>query len=415
MLKDNSFFASINNGKWVFLANLAQSILSFSILMVLIRLGSKEDVGVFSYIQAIFLPVHLFFSLKLRTIECSDVTEAYQPSTYHVVRMLCSKANLFLGLFLTLTLLEPEQYFVGIALLISYSFLIIRESYGSNFLKKRQGWAFFLVNASNATFSILAFSLSFYLYRDLLTSLVALLFARIVSYFLVEKIVAIKVFGKDILKEYDFRKIKKEVPAVVKLGVPLGLTALLGALFTSIPRFLVEAMDGVAALAIFSTVTSLNFAINIFVNSYVQAMLPEMAKLYIDNRKEHVKKILVAIFKIILAGTILGISASLIGERFLGLVFGDQYSEYVFELVCAVFSASALGIFSIGNLMLSSQKSYFVQLPLYALVVFAITVSVYFGVKWLGLPGAIAGQGLGYLAGFIGCCMFFYRRKNWDA
>lgn len=400
----------VGHGRWVLLGNLVQSALSFIILITLVRLGTKKDVGTFAYAQAVLLPAQLFFTLKLRTIECSDVESRYSSVIYHQVRRLSGLGNIIAGAILIMALLPIENWLLAFSLLLSYSLLIIRESYGSNFLKENMGFNYFINNSANVFFSVLGFGAAFWFTRDLLLSLVSLFGFRLVSYFVVEKNYAAQAFGKEILNPNN-KKIKHEVIEVVKLGLPLGFTALLGALFSSVPRMMIEQDKGVEALGVFSAVSSLVFVFNVFINSYVQASLPAVSRLYLDDSASHLKVIAVAIAKIIVVCLIVALLSGLWGGGFLRLAFGDQYQGYYRELMCVVFTACCLGLFSIGNLLLSSRGSYFVQLPIYMLIVFFVSVFVYVGLEKYDLVGAIIGQGLGYLLGFFACFFWFFYRK----
>src|SRR5690554_3474882 len=97
-----------SNHRWALSANLFQAVISWLLLFILIRFGDKEDVGLYSYIQALILPVQLFFTLKLRVIQCSDTLNEYDAAEYHKVRFASALLNCIIGA-LVLTVIADDN------------------------------------------------------------------------------------------------------------------------------------------------------------------------------------------------------------------------------------------------------------------------------------------------------------------
>src|SRR5690606_10948007 len=86
-----------------------------------------------------------------------------------------------------------------------------------------------------------------------------------------------------------------------------------------------------------------------------------------------------------------------IGGAVLALVFGDEYSTYVDELAAVVVVGSMLSFFSITNLMLSAQRSFNVQLPIYILIALVVFIASHELVSAYGMIGGMYAQGVGYI------------------
>lgn len=401
---------SLNNYHWALLANLAQAFFSWVLLFIIIRLGTKQDVGVFSYLQAILLPLQLFFTLKLRTIQCSDVDFLRSDLEYHRTRQVSTFCFVIVSITVLLfSALSESLLYSGLALVFSYAVYILRESYISILQRESRNNGFFFLNASSGFLSVPIFLLLYLITQSLLFSLIGLAAGRFASYIFVEK----KIFSlwapvaSDALDGNAVRI--DSLKRVLASAWPLGVAALLGSLFTSIPKIVIERELGIEALADYSAVISLLVAYNLLINSFVQSALPNLAREYLVDRIKFNKKIKFAFSRIFFITAIIGLFAYVFGEEFLALLFGEDYRRLNKEFIFVVLSGASLSVFSIANLMLSSQRTYFMQLPVY-LVTCGIVFSLsYFLVESLGVAGPIIAQGLAYGIGAIMAVFVFLR------
>lgn len=404
---------ALSNYHWALLANLTQVFFSWLLLFVVIRFGSKQDVGVFSYLQAVLLPLQLFFTLKLRTIQCSDVQDRNEVVEYHRVRQISAVGFLLVSLALLLLLELPESSFLaGGLLMLSYSVYILRETYIAEFQRASLNYRFFLVNASSAGFSSLLFIGLYFFSNDLILSLVGLVFGRVTSYVAVEK----AVYFRSPLGDPGKFEISPRATRIKELffrASPLGLAALLGSLFTSIPKIVIERDLGLESLADYSAVTSLLVAYNLLISSFVQSALPNLAKTYSSDRGEFLKAIRSAFWRVLLITYFICLFFYFTGGSFLAFVFGPEYSRLDQELLFVVLSGAFLSVFSIANLMLSSQQTYFLQLPVYAVTAGLVLALANISVPVHGLKGAILSQSAAFfVGGLLAIAVFAMRAKG---
>ncbi len=392
---------TLSNYHWALLANLVQVFFSWLLLFTVIRLGSKQDVGLFSYLQAVLLPLQLFFTLKLRTIQCSDVQCANEVVEYHRVRQIAGASFLVLSLVLLLILNLPEaSFFAGLFFVLSYVVYILRETYVAEFQRALQNQNFFVVNASSALSSSLLFILLYFFSENLVLSLAGLVFGRVISYAVVERIVYFR-SASGRLEQFRKKPKAERVKSLFGRAWPLGFAALLGSLFTSIPKILIESDLGLESLADYSAVTSLLVAYNLLISSFVQSALPDAAKMYSVDRIKFFRMMRFAFRRLFLVTLFVGSFFYFFGTQFLVVVFGDEYGRLEPELLFVVLSGAFLSVFSIANLMLSSQQTYFLQLPVYAVTAGLIYLLAEFVVRDYGLQGVILSQAIAYLAGAV--------------
>lgn len=405
---------NMKKGYWVFLANILQSTVSVVILLLIIRLGTQEDVGNYSYVQGILLPIQLFFTLKLRTIQCADYNSKYSYYEYHGVRRTMALLNFLAGiLVISLMFAEGQRFYVGFFLLISYTVLLLRESYVAQLLFKGVGKGYFFINGVNGFVSVVSFSTVYFLSENLVSAVAAVGLVRLLSYLFLEKRIVSKHLA-DAKLERVFKVWPLSTRYLVAKSWPLGVTALLGALFTTLPRLAVDYYQGVEMLGVFTAITSLLFFFNLLVNSFIQSALPSMALSYSIDIGAFRRKIISALCRIALTGFVCMLVVYLLGDYILWIVFGSEYRGYKFELLWVTVSGCFLALFSIGNLMLSSQQSFYIQFPIYGIVAAVISIGSVAGVQFYGIAGVLAGQSAGYLVGFFACYIFYkkYRLKG---
>lgn len=401
---------TLNNYHWALLANLTQAFFSWVLLFIIIRLGNKQDVGVFSYLQAILLPLQLFFTLKLRTIQCSDVNFISSDLEYHRVRRVSTFCFFMVSVAVLLfSGISGGLLYSGLALVFSYAVYILRESYISILQRESKNNRFFFLNASSGLFSVPVFLFLYLVTESLLFSLIGLAAGRFVSYIFVEGRVFL-LRAPDASNALAGNAVRVgSVKRIVASAWPLGVAALLGSLFTSIPKVVIESQLGLESLADYSAVISLLVVYNLLISSFVQSALPNLAREYLVDRLKFNRKIRLAFSRIFLITAIIGFFAYLFGESFLALLFGEDYRRLNKEFILVVMSGASLSVFSIANLMLSSQRTYFMQLPVYLVTCGIVFVLSYCFIDSMGVAGPIIAQGFAYAIGALMAVFIFLR------
>lgn len=394
-MKQNILFA--------LLANLVNAGFSWLMLLFIIRLGSKEDIGIFGLAQAIALPIHMFFTLKLRTVQLSDINNKFKEEDYIGSRLYLAFGNLiFTALIALIFYFDHINYMVAIcALALSYSVAIFREYYISIYQINQLNKYFFISNLIQGFFSFLVFAFIFYLSKNIIYSI---LFYSLSKLFLIviDNLLYKKVSDQiSSILIYQFISNKNKFFSLVKIGIPLGLTAVISAFFTSIPRFHLEEFHGLEALGVFTTIMSLVVILNLFMSSFIQAILTKMTKLYCENLnlfKKNIIKLLIlmTIFFFIFILFIYNFSFNI-----LNIAFGHSYTSYQSEFLFAMISGVVLCYFHLSNFLLNVQKTYREQIYIYIFSALSCFVSSYYLIPIFSINGAIYSTIICYLLGFI--------------
>lgn len=386
---------------WTLAANLTQALGSWLLLLVVIRFGEKGDVGFFSFLQAVLVPVQLFFSLKLRTLQSADFADQYMVSEYHRLRVLSSCVSFIVSLIILWVINgEASVMLAGVCLSFSYSLYIVRETLVTVLVKADESYRFFLINLVSSFLGVFSFSASYLASRDVVQAIFWMTVARALSYFTLEK----KIFfssdrGSEILKFHA--NDRKVIGRILRGAIPLGVTALVSALFASIPQIQIKNMLGLEELGAYAALVSVLVAFNLLVNSFAQSALPNLAKDYEGHRKLFFEKVRRAlVMTSLLSAAVYGI-VWLYGDYVLFILFGAEYVEYTTELHLVIFCGYALALFSIGSLVLSAQRSFFLQMPLYVLCALLIFIFTEIFIPRYGFAGGVLAQIVTYLLAFF--------------
>ena len=397
------------------LANLVNAGFSWIMLIFIIRFGGKEDIGMFGLAQAIALPIHMFFTLKLRTIQLSDVNHKFQEKDYIGSRLYLAVANLIFTAFIALIFYSDHiNYMVAIcSLALSYSVAVFREYYISVYQINELNKYFFISNLIQSFISVLVFSLVFFLTRNIVYSI---LFYSISKFILIllDGFFYRKISDKSSYRLlYDFIMKKNNFMNLVKVGLPLGITSVISAFFTSIPRFELERFYGLEVLGVFTTVISLVVILNLFMSSFIQAILPRMTKSYLNN----IKIFLLSTLKVLMLMSVFSSIFLLICNYFsfyiLYFVFGNSYTSYQSEFFLAMVSGVVLCYFHFSNFLLNVQRTYKEQVYIYIIAAIMCFLSAYYLIPIYGICGAIYSNIICYLFGiFMSLFIFIINFKS---
>jgi O-antigen/teichoic acid export membrane protein len=78
------------NFLWAFAGNAFYSLCGYLMLTILAKIAPVEMVGLWGVGQAVTLPVATFFSLRLSTVNITDVRNEYEAGHYIATRLLAS-------------------------------------------------------------------------------------------------------------------------------------------------------------------------------------------------------------------------------------------------------------------------------------------------------------------------------------
>lgn len=378
----------MKNFNYMFVANIVSALCKFLILLVIVRLGTPEEVGKYNYALVITAPIFLFFSLKIRSIIVTN--DQYKLNDF-ASTIISLNSILIIFVSILLWFLSKENF--GVILIISLIkfFENLKEIpygvYQKEEKLKLMSYSMWIYNIS----SLILFSLIYIIFQNLNLALIASLFICVISVLFIDKLIIKSNFGITFNFVLDYKKIKD----IIILSIPLAFSSALGSLNTGIPRILLEKFFGQYTLGIFSTIAYILVIGSLFANSISQVFLPKLRRLFKEKNKKEFEMLTKKMVSIgVLMGLIALLTSITIGKFSLSLIFGSEYGANNIILIILslgllfILSGVFLGtsIIATGNYNVNYKISVlslvsvllfsFILIPKYSLLGAALTVTI---------------------------------------
>lgn len=383
------------------LANLIPVGFSWLILLYLIHFGTKESIGFWGLLQAIALPIHLFFTFKLRVIQLVD-NDFYSQNTFFFTRFFLAILSLLFTWSYAFFFMDSKYLYPMFFLALSYSFAIIREYYISTYQLFNNNYYFFITSSISSFFSFLVFVITYYLKNDIYYSIIGFSIAKIFIFILDFY------FHKD--KNYiNFKKINiNQILSLLKKGLPLGITVVMTVLMISIPQILIEEKFGLEELGVFVAITALLAMFGLFFNSIFQVFLPIISKLDNDIITKKIKKLLSLL---VLSIFLLDLFCYTFFNFIYFVLLGTKDMLYKQEVIICIAAANMSILFSFGNFLLNLIRNFKIQPYIYGCIAIVVLLINLLLLRDFGLKLAIFSLLVANLVGFL-LSFYFYKKER---
>lgn len=406
-LKKNTF--------WAFFANGAAAVFSWLMLMVLTKVSGPSEVGLFALAQAVALPIHTFFTFKLRIVQATDHTAEFSDDEYRNFRVLSGTLNFLFAALLSIFLYRGNTYTLILILALSYSVVIYREFYVSILQKHERNDLISFSTVVQGSFALVLFVLGYLTTRDLRVAIAGILVSRILSVLLVDRPLS-RPFGswgkQSIFMNISNRTLRIRLYTLLRTGIPLGGVALLSTLFASIPRLVLDKAVSTEAVGFYSALSSLVVVMSLFINSLGQSITPRLARLYLTDKTNFGKKINGLFFVSCSFVSLCLIVCWFFGKTILTLAFTREYAAYNSSFFKLMIGGGILVLFSVMIIAISAQRSFRVQLPIYIICTLVTFLSSVVLIPRLGIDGAVYSFTLCNIAGFVLSYMVYSRNMG---
>jgi O-antigen/teichoic acid export membrane protein len=390
----------LSNIVWMLVGNVAYGFSQWTMLVVLAKLGTVEMVGNFALALAIVLPVLMFSSLSLRSLQITDALRSYRFLEYGAVRMITLALSLaFIVLFalashhsrailLTTVLIGGAKAFEYVSDIL-YGILQQEED--------MSGIAISML--LRAALSILTMSAIVYRTHSLVWASAGLLLCS-----------AAVLFGYDIPKAIADRRAhlrtefqnliqylrelvdvanQKRLWKLALTGLPMGFALMMVSLNLNIPRYFIERRLGMEELGIFSALSTLLLSGSVAINAIGQAAAPRMASAFATGDSRKFSLLLGALIAASLGLGGLGlVGALLFGKQAMTLIYRPEYSTHQDVLVWLM---AASGLYYLGSTLgyaVTSVRCFSPQMPLFIAAAGATALGCMVLIPYMGLRGA---------------------------
>lgn len=389
-----------SNVVWMLVGNVAYGFSQWILLIALAKFGTVEMVGNFALALAVVLPVLMFSSLSLRSLQITDALRTYRFLEYGALRLLTVILSLvFIGLFALISgysaVLVAAIVLVGAAKAVEYISDIL---YG--LLQQEEDMAGIAISmVLRAILSVAALSVTVYFTHSLVWACASLLLcsSAVLLCYDIPKAVAdrnarlaaeIKISSR-YLRQFMRVEHQRRLWKLAATGLPMGFALMMVSLNLNIPRYFIQQHLGMAELGIFSAISTLLASGSVVVNAIGQAAAPRMANAFAKHDRKRFMLLLAGLVGASLGLGVLGLlGAVLFGRQAMALIYRPEYSTHQDVLVWLM---AASGLYYLGSTLgyaVTAVRCFSPQLPLFIAAAITTGVGCFVFVPWIGLRGA---------------------------
>lgn len=390
----------LSNIGWMLVGNLLYGLSQWGQLVALAKIGSIEMVGSFALALAVCLPVLMFSSLSLRSLQVTDYQRSHRFLEYVALRLLtlCVSATFIVAFGLIAgypRAVVLSTTLIGGAKAVEYVSDIL---YGS--LQQQENMSGIAISMiMRAVLSVGALSLGVYLSHSLVWGAACLLISStlvLLAYDIPKTLAVGKVNLRTLRSEcslyFDGVIAKGGHRRLWKLGMaglPMGFVLMLVSLNLNIPRYFIQQHLGAHELGIFSAIGTLLVAGSVVTNAVGQAAAPRLAKCFVNRDRRAFSILLTALVVASLGLGGLGFAgAVLFGKQAMALIYRPEYSARQDVLVWLM---GASGFFYLGSTLgyaVTAVRCFTPQVPLFAAAAVITAIGCVALVPSQGLRGA---------------------------
>lgn len=388
------------NSIWMLIGNCAYGVSQWGILILVSKYGTVEMVGKFSLALAITAPVILFSNLGLRSVQATDASEVYKFGHYLSLRLVTTGvAFLTIAGIVTVMRYPRDTSLVILSVGLAKSFESISDVIYGLLQQHERMDKISLSMIMKGLLSFLGVAAGLFLGNNLFWGVIGLVAAwglTLVTYDLP--------VGKKIMVEFEgvsptvdghnnrFQPLWNwdQIFRLVRLTLPLGITAILISLNLNIPRYFLESSFGENSLGIFAALAYPVTAERFVINAIGQSASPQLAKYFEYGNVRKFTNLLLTLssigFLIGLAGIILVL---FFGQYLLGMIYQAEYANYGQEFLWMALVAGVELTFSFMGYGMTAAHYFRIQPVIYFI---SVALSIGLGYVWIpvyGILGAV--------------------------
>lgn len=393
-VRDSAFpvpFSLQSNFTWTFAANVVYAVCQWFILVLLTKLLSLSDVGVFSLGLALTAPVIMLANLQLRPLQATDVTGRSTLADYLQLRLITT----FLALIVIVLLAGFQTHIAGAGIVIvsigvSKAVEALSDVLHGAWQQNEQMVAIARSMILKGILSVLLVGWAAWIFATPVAAAFGLAASSILTLVLYDAPTTGRIRGalRPVLRML-LRRPSVRVLDLAWLAFPLGVVQGLASLSANVPRYFLERFSGPAELGVFSALVSLIVVGQTVVSALGNVISPTLARCYSNQEYSRFRKLSAASIGVGVALGVAGvIIASLFGDRILLLLFRREYAEQAHVLVTLMAGSIFAYTAWFAGFGLTAARALREQIPLLAATCLAAWIGSLVWVPKHGVNGA---------------------------
>lgn len=388
------------NVSWMLAGNVWQGFTQWLLVVALAKLGTIEMVGNFTLGLAIGLPILMFGTLSLRSIQVTDGGHSYRFLDYLFLRFLSLIAALLLIVGISVWAHYSLALIVAIALISAAKMGEFLSDVFYGLLQREERMAGIAISmALRGTLSVCALAAGAWLTGSLVWGAAGMLassFMTLLAFDIPRSLALMRLRLSKGLREcagYLLTFFKGGAYARLKTlaagGLPLGIVLMLVSLNLNLPRYFVEHNLGIRELGIFSSLTNILSVGSVVINALGQGVTPRLAKYFETARMKEFRDLLSLTVGASLAMGVAGLAGALLfGRQALSILYQPEYMSEQDSLVWLMAASAFVYASSVLGCAVTAVKCFVPQLPLFAIAAGTTAVASMLLVPSQGLRGA---------------------------
>lgn len=353
------------NFSWVFVGTVVYNVALWAMLLIIVKLGTAGQVGVYALARAVVTPVNYFTGLHLRPALVADVRHEHSYGHYIGLRICTGCVTLLISTSIAFAADYQRETRIMIVLValgasiygVRDIFLaIVQKHECMNYCGRSQ--------VILAVLSLTAFAAVFATTRSLSASIGALLCARMCVLLTYDVPVTRLVLARLSPPDVSTSLAPSWLPGrLVMLGLktlPLGIAITLVSLCSSIPCYFLQGWHGETALGYYGALVSIIGAGMVIMNTVGMAASPRLARYYVDDRRSFVSLVCRLQLIGVAAGVLSILAVMVFGRPLLGILFKPEYADYAPQFILLTVAMALMFLASfLGQAMTASRAFNF--------------------------------------------------------
>lgn len=380
------------NVAWSLAGNVIYAASQWAMLVILAKLTSPLAVGQFALGLALTAPVVLLMNMRLRAVQATDARGAYEFCDYLALRL--TTVVFMLVTVVTAVLLigyRRETVIVVVGIAIAKCAESISDIFHGLFQRHERMELIAKSSLAKSALSLAAFSAGVYLTREAafgVAGLAAAWTAVLVGYDIPQ---ALRLARQDPTQRIHVRpRWRGRSPLqLVRVTLPLGITAMLVGLNYNVPRYFLEHLLGEGALGIYATLAYFVYAGLTVVGAFNDSAIPRLANHHARGQSAAYLRLLGKLLAIGVVIGALGVAVALFGGRLLlQVLYGAEYAAAAAPFVWIMVGGLVAYIGGILNDALLAARRFREQLMLLTCVALVMVGACAVLIPRWGLMGA---------------------------
>jgi O-antigen/teichoic acid export membrane protein len=385
------------NFAWSFAGNATYALSQWLIVIAIAKLGTPRDVGDWTLALAITGPVFVFFQLKLRQFQATDIRGEHRWSEYLALRLVGMASAVLVSLVVAVAGVDRSILIVIAGIAAMKAFDVTSDVvYGHHQQHERMHRVGMSLAGRGVSGTIAA---TLVLWSTASLEWAAFAAAGAYGVWLVWDLHSID------LPAHEPRGPTRDLRAVATLAgrvLPLGVVTAIGALQVNIPRYFLEAYVPRAQLGVFGSLSYVLFTGGVVAGALATAAAPRLARYAAAGEWTAFRRQLLQLMGIGATLGVAGILGSLfLGEPVLRIVYSAEFARHADVLVWLSVTSALTWTYVFLGTALDAMRTYGIQPLIHVVSSLVITAGAALLVPTHGMRGASWAMLMGHSAEFI--------------